>query len=285
MAGRIPHVAATIGLSQDDLSRKEYLMLDDLRAILRAAAEVPPPLLKYSPGPHRYQRHPGLLLLASGRDFASGEYVALVIDPITPEQFYRLTTEFFGEGQAFSVILEAGIADPLESDLQQQGWELVEEEPALVLAQLPSTFPSAPAGLEIVRVHDDETLAAFRGITRMSPGTIPPLEAASDPAIALLVGYLDGEPASTGRLSCLGTVADVNSITTVPRFERRGLGTAMTWAVLAEGARRGCVSAMLTATPMGYPVYVRMGFQPVGVFRTYVPRDSPAGQDPSGRPS
>ena len=62
----------------------------------------------------------------------------------------------------------------------------------------------------------------------------------------------------------------------------------MTWAVLAEGARRGCVSAMLTATPMGYPVYVRMGFQPVVVFRTYMPHVAPAGQappEPSSTPS
>jgi GNAT superfamily N-acetyltransferase len=285
MAGRIPQFAATIRVSQDDLSRKEYLMTDDLRAILRAAAEVPPPLLKYGPEPHRYRRHPGLLLLASGRDFASGEHAALVIDPLTSEQFFRWTTEFYGEGQAFSVTLEAGMADALESHLQRQGWELAEEEPALVLAQLPSIFPSAPAELKIVRVHDEETLAAFRSITHMSPRTIPPLVAASDPAVALLVGSLDGEPVTTGRLGCLGTVAEVNSITTVPRFERRGLGTAMTWAVLAEGARRGCVSAMLTATPMGYPVYVRMGFQPVGVFRTYIPSDSPVGQEPSGTPS
>jgi hypothetical protein len=253
-------------------------MTDDLHAILRAAAEAPPPLLKYGPEPHRYQRHPGLILLANGVDPDPDEQVALVVDPITPEQFFRWTNEFFDEGQAFSVTIEAGVAEPLELALQQQGWEFAEEEPALVLARIPSTFPSVPPGLEIVQVHDEDALAAFRSITRMSPRTIPSLAAATDPGVALLVGYLDGDPATTGRLSCLGTVAEVNSITTPPRFERRGLGTAMTWAVLAEGARRGCVSALLTATTMGYPVYVRMGFQPVAAFRTYIPHVSPVGQ-------
>jgi GNAT superfamily N-acetyltransferase len=259
-------------------------MTDDLRAILHAAA-VPPPLFKYGPEPQRFLRHGGLLLLASGTDPNTEEHDALVMDPITPEQFFRWTTEFFGEGQAFSVTLEKGIVEPLEDILRQRGWELVEEEPALVLAQIPSTFPTAPASLEIVLVQDEETLAAFRSITRMSPGTIPSLVAATDPEVALLVGYFQGEPATTGRLNCLGSVADVNSITTVPRLERRGLGTAMTWAVLEEGSRRGCVSAILTATPMGYPVYVRMGFQPVAVFRTYTPRVAPVGQEPSGTPS
>jgi GNAT superfamily N-acetyltransferase len=260
-------------------------MTDDLHAILRAAAEVPPPLLKYDPQPLRYRRYGSLVLLASGSGRGAGEHSALVIDPITPEQFFRWASEFFGERQAFSVTLEVGVAEPLEGALQQQGWKLAEEEPALVLARIPSTFPSAPVGFQIVRVHNEETLAAFRAITRMSPRTIPSLVAIADPAVALLVGYFDGKPATTGRLSCLGSVAEVNSVTTVPAFERRGLGTAMTWAVLAEGARRGCVSAMLTATTMGYPVYVRMGFQPVAVFRTYVPRVSPVGQEPSGTPS
>jgi hypothetical protein len=53
----------------------------------------------------------------------------------------------------------------------------------------------------------------------------------------------------------------------------------MTWAVLAEGAQRGCVSAILTATTMGYQVYVRMGFEPVAVYRTYLPGIPSRGQD------
>src|SRR5215469_2478102 len=172
-------------------------MTDDLHAILRAAAEAPPPLLKYGPEPQRYQRHSGLILLANGEKPDPHEQVALVVDPITPEQFFRWTNEFFGEGQTFSVTIEAGVADPLELALVQHGWECVEEEPALILARIPRSFPSVPPGLEIVRVQDEETLAAFRSITRMSPGTVPSLAAATDPGVALLVGYLDGVVAAT----------------------------------------------------------------------------------------
>ena len=154
-------------------------MKDDLHAILRAAAEVPPPPLNYGPEPLRFARHPGLLLLANSGDPDSSGRIALVTDPITPEQFFRWTGEFFGEGQAFSVTVEAAIAESLEVALQQRGWEIDEEEPALVLARIPSTFPSVPAGLEIVRVHDEETLAAFRAITRMPPRIIPSLVAAT----------------------------------------------------------------------------------------------------------
>jgi GNAT superfamily N-acetyltransferase len=133
----------------------------------------------------------------------------------------------------------------------------------------------------MIRVQDEQALAAFRSITRMAPQTIPSLVAAMDPAVALLVGYLDEEPVTTGRLSCLGDVAEVNSVTTKPGYERRGYGTAMTWAVLAEGARRGCVTAILTATKMGYPVYRRMGFVPLAVYRTYLPGTPSHEQGPS----
>lgn len=250
-------------------------MSDDLRAILHAAAQVPPPLFRYRPAPTRHRLHPGLLLLASGPDDrggrGAGEHVALLFEPVTLEHFCGWTTAFFGAGHPFSVTLEVGIADPIEAALQRQGWQIAEEEPALVLARLPSTFPAPPPELAIVCVQDEPALAAFRSITRMAPATIPSLVAATDPAVALLVGYRDGEPVTTGRLNCLGTVAEVNSVTTKTGSERRGYGTAMTWAVLAEGAERGCVSAILTATTMGYPVYVRMGFVPVAVYRTYVP--------------
>jgi hypothetical protein len=253
-------------------------MADDLRAILHAAAQVPPPLFKYGPEPTRHRLYPGVMLLASGPEGGAGEHAALLFEPVTPEQFFVWTTEFFGARQPFSVTIDVGIAEPVEAALQRWGWQLAEEEPALVLARIPSTFPAAPPELAIVRVQDEPALAAFRSITRMLPATIPSLVAATDPAVALLVGYLDGEPVTTGRLSCLSTVAEVNSVTTKPGYERRGYGTAMTWAVLAEGAERGCVSAMLTATTMGYPVYMRMGFAPVAAYRTYLPGTVSRGQ-------
>jgi hypothetical protein len=70
----------------------------------------------------------------------------------------------------------------------------------------------------MVCVRDESALAAFRSITRMAPATIPSLVAATDPAVALLVGYLDREPVTTGRPSCLDRVAEVNSVTTKPGY-------------------------------------------------------------------
>ena len=43
-------------------------------------------------------------------------------------------------------------------------------------------------------------------------------------------------------------------------FAGKGYGAAVTWAVVAEGARRGYTHAVLQTSESGYPVYRRVGF-------------------------
>jgi GNAT superfamily N-acetyltransferase len=248
----------------------------DLRGILHQGLKAPLPLWKYRPGPQRHEVRGGVVLMANDEDKEGMFSSAIVFEPLTPEQFFATFGAFFHPGQAFSVTVEDGEAPEFEEALRQHGWQLDEEEPALVLAPIPAAIPPAPAELEISLVRDEQGLADFRSITRMPPQIVPSLAAATDPAVALLVGRVAGAPVTTGRLSTLGMVADITSITTVPAARRRGYGTAITWAVIAEAARRGCTSAMLTATEMGYPVYVRMGFQLVTSYRTYILPDTQA---------
>ncbi len=47
-------------------------------------------------------------------------------------------------------------------------------------------------------------------------------------------------------------------------------------AASAEDARRGCITALLTATGMGYPIDLRLGFRPVRTYRTSLLPDKPS---------
>lgn len=246
-------------------------MTDDLRAIVHAALLTPSPLSKHQDAPHhRHAAYDGFTLHASGQPGANLNY-AIVFGPVAPDQFWARAAAFFGVDAAFSVEIEVGAAQAVEDDLQSRGWVLDEEEPALVLHPLPATFPAPPAGLAIRPVASESDFAAFMAITRTSPAYLPSFAATQDPDVALLVGYVDSEAVATARMSVLGAVADIMGITTVSEARRRGYGTAMTWAAIAESARRGCTAATLTATEMGYPIYVRMGFRPVCAYRTYLP--------------
>ena len=44
------------------------------------------------------------------------------------------------------------------------------------------------------------------------------------------------------------------------RSRRHGDAEAVTWAAIREGFRRGAAFANLQASPMGRPIYERMGF-------------------------
>src|SRR5205085_2645021 len=50
---------------------------------------------------------------------------------------------------------------------------------------------------------------------------------------------------------------------------RRGLGTALTWAALREGAQRGCTCATLAALGASFDLYRKMGFIHVCNHRAY----------------
>lgn len=238
------------------------------RAIIRAALMTPSPLARYQPAETR-RATVGDVVFADG---PRGRH-AVVLGPVAPERLFGLARAFFGDAAGFSCELELDTAGAVDEALRARGWRLDEEEPALVLVPTPRIFPPWPPGLTIRRVVDEEGLVRFHALSPLGARWVPTLSAATDPAVALFVGYADGEPVATSRLVCFGPTADLTSVGTAPAYRRRGYGTAVTWAAVAEGVRRGCTAAMLSATPMGYRVYARMGFVPACTFRTYVPPD------------
>ena len=240
----------------------------DLRSIVRVPLLVPSPLQRYRSDPGRHAIHDDLVLTAGdgpGPDFN----IAFVLGPMAPERVFALADGFF-DATGYAIVVESDTAQPIEDAIRAQGWRMDEEEPALVLTPIPPPPPSPP-GLTIRPVMTDAELADFMAVSGTGRRWIPSLDAARDPAVALLVGYDGDEPVATSRMARHGDVGDINGVVTLPERRQRGFGTAMTWAAITEGARRGCVAMTLTATAMGYPVYLRMGFVPVCIYRTYVP--------------
>jgi ribosomal protein S18 acetylase RimI-like enzyme len=78
------------------------------------------------------------------------------------------------------------------------------------------------------------------------------------------VGYLDGEPVATNMLFCGAGVASVYAVATLPRAQRRGIGSAITLKPLLEARDAGYIYAVLFSTEEGQPVYRRIGFEDTG---------------------
>jgi len=244
-------------------------MAGDLRAIVHASLLTPSPLERYRAGPVRRATHGCITLIAGGEpgpDFNT----AIVLGPVPSDHLLALAEAFFTAGERYSIVIEAGTAASVEAELAARGWSVDEEEPAMALASLPPAIPAPPPDLQVHRVANDAGLHDFRVVRGTGMSSRLSLAAALDPQVALFAGYLDGQPVATARLVCLERVAEISSVATLPEQRRRGFGTAMTWAAAVEGATRGCTATMLSATAMGYPVYLRMGFVPACVYRTYL---------------
>jgi predicted N-acetyltransferase YhbS len=76
-----------------------------------------------------------------------------------------------------------------------------------------------------------------------------------------LVAKADGIVVGTGIATLNGTVGWVGTIWVDPAWRRRGVGLAMTQAVIDVAESAGCRTLLLVATEAGRPLYERLGFE------------------------
>jgi predicted acetyltransferase len=65
-------------------------------------------------------------------------------------------------------------------------------------------------------------------------------------------------------------IGGVGWVGTRPSAFGRGYGIALTWRVVEEGLGRGVELFNLQASPMGAPVYRRMGFETPTCYRMFI---------------
>jgi GNAT superfamily N-acetyltransferase len=74
------------------------------------------------------------------------------------------------------------------------------------------------------------------------------------------VGECDGTPAATLTFCCFGPVAWIAMVLTDPKFRGRGLASTLMRHAIDLLQSRGVMTIRLDATPLGRPVYERLGF-------------------------
>jgi GNAT superfamily N-acetyltransferase len=88
-------------------------------------------------------------------------------------------------------------------------------------------------------------------------------------SFTVFIGYSADEPVATSMLATTPSaqLAGVYSVATRPSHRGNGFGTAVTAAALRMARAQGYDTAVLEPSPMGSPMYRRMGFEP---FCTYL---------------
>jgi len=115
----------------------------------------------------------------------------------------------------------------------------------------------------------------------MSDGFGLPIQAPSvhtELADPLLVAELDGAIVGTAAAAGFGATGWLGGIAVAPSARGRGLGGALTRAALEALGKRSTI--LLLASPLGRPIYERLGFVPDGEYRVFM---SDTQGVPSGR--
>jgi GNAT superfamily N-acetyltransferase len=112
---------------------------------------------------------------------------------------------------------------------------------------------------------DERTMAAWRR-ANLEMGLGP------DSFLRQFTGRLDGRPVAncTLFLDSLGRTAGIYHVDVLEDVRGRGFGKAVTAAALGAAVEAGYPVAVLTASPLGTPVYLRLGFRIVGRQQTFV---------------
>jgi len=169
---------------------------------------------------------------------------------------------------------ESGLATALTA----AGAQAVGATPAmeLDLAQLP-TDP-LPPGLNLHEVGPEEFALwaeiAGRG-TDLPPEVVQALrerepQIPADDGRRRFLARLDDAPVGTVCTIERDHEVGVFAVAVLAEHRRRGLGAAITLEPLRAAAARGCRVAQLQASPLGEPVYRRLGFVQRGEFRIFL---------------
>jgi len=263
-------------MDRRELARLEHENM--IEAMALAASNVEGAVLR---------RTGGVALIATGLPIRLFNQVIVENREATPAAIAAAVAVTRERRDRYIVNLRVGADDPFIPLMAELGLVPLADVPWMPGMALhpmgPGALPASPPGHEIRQVVDragldDHIRTAAAGFEM--PGEIlrSVMGAAllGRPGIAIYVGYADGEPVTTGLGVRTGRTIGIYNISTVPSARRRGYGAAMTERIAADGAAAGCDLAVLQASPMGRPIYERLGYRTVVEYFGYIEH---SGQD------
>ena len=192
-------------------------------------------------------------------------------------EVFDLADRWFGEvGHGYSVHVRVGKDDDLEAAATERGLERMLDLPVMVYEGPLPDF-TVPDGYTIAPVTDAagvrdvvEAVAVPFELPEEVASVLSRPESVLSPFTAAVVARdRDGRPVAAAWTMVSHGVAGIGLVGTLEHARGRGLGAAVTWAAMRAGYDMGATCAALQASPMGRPVYARMGYREVGAYRVF----------------
>jgi hypothetical protein len=198
--------------------------------------------------------------------------MAIVTGPVDVRTIRELTAETYGPtGSPFTVWTREHADGALEPALGELGFHQIHREPGMVFVRGAGPAVPPPPGVTVRAVQDDADRAAYGDLATRAFALygVPEdsiaehfatLDSVLGPTTQGFLAWSDGRAVAAAILYMAHGVGGIGWVATHPDEFRRGYGRAITWAVIEEGLRRGARFMNLQASPMGEPMYRRMGF-------------------------
>lgn len=163
--------------------------------------------------------------------------------------------------------------------LLANGARLVGSAPVMAAEVDQLERPPTPDGYTVERLNESADLsqwvASYAPSMRIASAELPSLtameKARCDPpgALTRFAARQGDTIVAVSELFLSENVAGVYLVATDARHRRRGLGAAVTAAAVEHGRSTGVRIATLQASPMGLPLYRRLGFVVVAEYRIF----------------
>ena len=199
--------------------------------------------------------------------------------------------KFFAQlARGFSVkVRDNGEDEDLRRACLDAGLEGFGEPVPQMICFQPLSDPTPIDGITVRSVQDEAGLHAFVSVNAAAYATygMPPEVLADlfdetaivlgDRSVHLVVAQRATLPVATAMIFESDGVASVQWVGTIPAARGTGLGALVTTAVTNLAFDRGASSCTLQASPMGAPVYERLGYETLYHYAEYVRWPRPPG--------
>ena len=230
----------------------------------------------------------GLQLVSSGLDFSAFNS-ALLAEPLdtvdskafearveTAARFFRARKERWSFWLCEDMVTPT-VLRRVPMILRQYRLRWSSEAPGMTVETLEPPRRTLPA-IEVRRVEDVSSRAAFAGITACTfdlpysiCSEIYQSDRSWDGSMQGWVGFVNGQPVATIAATVTPSAVGVYTVGTMPDFRRRGYSERLFREVVGELRKQtGITRVILQATPLGYPLYHKMGFRKATQFSIFL---------------
>lgn len=203
-------------------------------------------------------------------------------NPAEPAGLVDLADRFFASyTESYGFWIVGSRDEELARFLTDSGSPQIDDSPHMVIDCAGIQRPEASVAVQLVteepalRAFVEVAAAAFETIgadPRAWPAVYPSLAAVCAEDVIAVVARDDARPLGAAMGYLAGDVCEVIHVATVPAARRRGIGAAVTAAVVTEARNRGANLAVLQATEYGHGVYRALGFEEVDRYRLHLRR-------------